>query len=110
MGSGINLSKIFVQADFKEFNMYHRGISLEGDVPNQSMPNVMLTLKYDLAPRSWKKSAPGPNSENLTIYHVSPNIYAYQRINSIGDCCVDCSCTTIKGTIGSCGFYVIGEK
>lgn len=94
---------------YEGFNMYNKGIYLEGEKPFQDLANIMIRLTYDLVPKNWKKSAPGPNDKNLTIYHVSPSIYDYQRINSIGDCCVDCSCTMISGCIRYCGFYVVGE-
>jgi len=97
--------------EFDGFNMYNRGIHLESGTPNQKLANVMITLNYDLAQENWKKSAPIPLAESfMTIYHVSPNLYAYQRINSIGDCCVDCESKTIQGCISSCGFYVLGEN
>ena len=97
--------------DLDGYNMYNRGIYLESGIPNQKLANVMIKLNYDLDPENWKKSAPIPVAEPfMTIYHVSPNIYAYQRINSIGECCVDCSCKMIKGCIDGCGFYVIGEN
>ena len=97
--------------DLDGINMFKRGIYLEGDTPYRNLTNVMIRLNYDLAPENWKKNTPAPDAEkNLTIYHVSPTIYAYQRINSIGDCCVDCSGKMIKGCISSCGFYVLGEN
>jgi len=97
--------------DWGDFNMYNRGLWLEGDTPDQKIVNITMKFCYDLAPKNWKKAAPGPSVEkNLTIYQVSPNIHAYQRINSIGDCCVDCSCKIVKGCISGCGFYVVGEN
>jgi hypothetical protein len=97
--------------DLKGFNMYNRGIYLEGETPYQYTANVQIRIKYDLAQESWKKSAPGPEAEKeLTIYFISPNILAYQRINSIGTCCVDCSCKMIRGCISCCGTYVVGEN
>lgn len=96
--------------DFEGYNMYGRGISLQGETPNQNLVNVIVRLKYDLVPENWCKGAPGPTDDNLTIYQVSPNTFPNQRIKSTGDCCVDCSCTTIKGCISCCGSYVIGEK
>jgi hypothetical protein len=91
-------------------NMYDMGLFLEGDYPNQKLKDVSIQVNYDLDPESWKKNAPGPKDENLTIYHVSPDIYAHQTINSIDGCCVDCSSTMIQGCITSCGFYLVGEK
>lgn len=92
-------------------NMFKRGFYLVGGAADQNLTNVSIRLNYDLAPKNWKKNTPCPNAEkNLTIYHVSPTVYAYQRINPIGKCCVDCSEKTIKGCISCCGFYVLGEN
>ncbi len=96
--------------DLNGMNMYNMGLYLEGDSPNQKLNDVSIQVNYDLDPENWKKSAPGTTDENLTIYHVSPDIDAYQIINSIGECCVDCSSRMIQGCINSCGFYVVGEK
>jgi len=91
-------------------NMFNLGFYLEGDSPDQKLSDVTVRVTYDLDPANWKKSAPGPADENLTIYHVSPDIYNYQAITSIGSCCVDCSCTMIQGSIQSCGYYVLGKR
>jgi len=95
--------------EFEDFNMYNRGIYLQSDAPFQDLADITIRLKYDLAPESWKKGAPGPIDNNLTIYQVYPSILDHQEINSTGDCCVDCVCKTIKGCIRTCGFYLIGE-
>ena len=96
--------------DLDDMNMYKLGLYLEGEYPSLNLKDVTIQVKYDLDPESWKKSAPGPTDENLTIYHVSPNIFTYEGIYSIGECCVDCSSTMIQGCIDCCGFYVVGEK
>lgn len=97
--------------DYKGINMYKKGIYLESEKPYQDLANVMVQVQYDLKDDNWTDGAPTPQAEeNMTIYNVSPNIYAYQRINSIGDCCVDCSCKMIKGCFSGCGFYVVGEN
>lgn len=98
------------QFDLDDMNMYNMGLYLEGESPSQKLNNVSIQVNYDLAPESWKKGAPGPSDENLTIYCVYPNIFAYEGINSIGECCVDCSSTMIQGYINNCGFYILGEK
>jgi len=96
--------------EFEDYNMYYRGIYLQSEVPIQDLSHITIRLKYDLAPESWKKGAPGPVDNNLTIYCVSPSILDHQEINSTGDCCVDCVCKTIQGCISNCGFYLIGEN
>jgi hypothetical protein len=96
--------------DLNDLNMYNMGLYLEGESPKLDLKDVSMQVKYDLDPESWKKSAPGPADENLTIYHVSPDIYDYQTINSIGECCIDCSSTMIQGSINCCGYYVVGEN
>jgi len=96
--------------DLDGMNLYNMGLYLEGESPSQKLSNVSIQVDYDLDPENWKKSAPGPTDENLTIYHVSPDIYAYETVNSIGGCCVDCSSTMIQGCINNSGFFVVGEK
>ena len=96
--------------DLDNMNMYNIGLYLEGESPNQNLENVSIKVKYDLDPESWKTSTPGPTDENLTVYHVSPNIFAHERIKPIDECCVDFSSTMIQGCIDCCGFYVVGEK
>jgi len=97
--------------DLDGINTFNRGLSLESGTPDQKLVNVMVQLNYDLLPDNWLKNTPVVNSEkSLTIYHVSPVLYAYERIYSIGDCCVDISCNMIRGCISCCGFYVVGEN
>lgn len=96
--------------DMDGINIYKRGYSLEGHSGTNNFPNgVTFRALYDLDEGSWKKSVPD-DELNLTIYYVSPTLYAYERIVSIGDCCVDCKCKIVKGCIGQCGFYVVGEN
>jgi hypothetical protein len=96
--------------DMDGINMYKRGYALEGPSSKLIFPNgVTFNARYDLNEASWKKSVPN-NEENLTIYYVSPTLYAYERIVSIGYCCVDCDSKIVKGCIGQCGFYVVGEN
>jgi hypothetical protein len=96
--------------DLEGRNMYKLGFFLEGESPDQKLKDVSVRVNYDLDAESWQKSAPGPKDRNLTIYHVSPEIYDYQTINSIGGCCVDCSSKMIQGCINSCGYFVVGVK
>lgn len=96
--------------DLDGFNMYNRGFSLEGPAINQRFANgIMFRVTYDMSGGSWKKSVP-VDEQNLTIYYVSPTLYAYERITPIGPCCIDGDCKIIKGCIGQCGFYVVGEN
>jgi len=96
--------------DMDGINIYKRGYALEGHTENKIFPNgVHFSAKYDMVEENWMKSVPA-DEQNLTIYYVSPTLYAYERIVSIGDCCVDCDCKIVKGCIGQCGFYVVGEN
>jgi hypothetical protein len=97
------------QADLDDHNMYLRGYSLVGIPQNRKFANVTMQVNFDMNPESWLKGAP-VNPKNLTIYYLSPTLYSYTRISSVGDCCIDCSCNTIKGCIRYCGFYVVGEN
>ncbi len=97
--------------DLDGHNYYNRGYSLTGSTTYQKFmtPNIKIYIKYDLAEESWLKSVPA-DPGNLTILNVSPTVYAYDRVVSIGDCCTDFSCKLIKGCICQCGFYVVGEN
>lgn len=96
--------------DLDGYNMYNRGFSLQGETPGQMFPNgITLKIKYDLAPFNWLKSLPA-DEEDLKIFWVSPTLYSYERVVPAGNCCVDCNCKIIKGCVGKCGFYVVGEN
>jgi hypothetical protein len=92
-------------------NYYNRGYSLSGITPYQKFDtsSIKIRIRYDLSEENWLKTVPVDPS-NLTILNVSPNVYAYDRVVSIGDCYTDISCKIIKGCICQCGFYVVGEN
>lgn len=97
--------------DLDGHNIYNRGYSLSGITPYQKFntSNIKIRIKYDLSEENWLKGVP-TDPGNLTILNVSPTIYSYDRVVSIGNCCTDFSCKTIKGCICQCGFYVVGEN
>ena len=97
--------------DLDGHNYYNRGYSLSGITSYQNFmtSNIKIQIKYDLSEENWLKNVP-VDPIKLTIFNVSPNIYAYERVVSIGDCCTDFSCKIIKGCICQCGFYVVGEN
>lgn len=64
-------------------------------------------MKYNMAKF---RNGPTVNEENLTIYQLLDKWDSSGLIKSIGECCVDCSCTTIFGCIDNCGAFVIGEN
>ncbi|MEZ5072523.1 MAG: hypothetical protein R2751_16535 [Bacteroidales bacterium] len=97
--------------DLNGMNTYGHGFSLESDEAIRVLPNVIVRIHYDQNPELWKKSAPEPGSEEgFHIFHVTPNVYAYQRITPLCDCRVNCDCQTIQGTADACGMYVVGEN
>jgi hypothetical protein len=96
--------------DLDGYNMYDRGFSLTGVSSDKVFPNgITFKIKYDLNEDNWLKGLPA-NEEELQIFWVSPTLYSYERIVPALECCVDCSCKVIKGCIGKCGFYVVGEN
>ncbi len=92
-------------------NYHNRGISLTGSSSDQKFmsSNIKIHIKYDLSDDNWLKSVP-TDPGNITILNVSPTIYEYDRVVSIGDCSSDFSSMIIKGSISQCGFYVVGEN
>ena len=98
--------------DLDAHNYYNRGYSLFGNSTYSQKfmtSNIKIQIKYDLSEDNWLKNVP-VDPGNLTILNVSPTLYAYDRVVSIGDCCTDFSCKIIKGCICQCGFYVVGEN
>lgn len=97
-------------------NTFKRGISLENDTGLQGKSgdavlhdHVTIRLNYDLIEGSWNIKIP-EDEEKLTIYSARPNFEVCQKINSLGDCCTDCSVKEVMGCIDQCGFYVVGEN
>jgi hypothetical protein len=100
------------QIDLDGHNYYNRGYSLSGTTTSdqQFMTNdIEIQIKYDLSEENWLKTVPVDPS-TLTILNVSPTVYAYDKVVSIGDCYTDFSSKIIKGCICQCGFYVVGEN
>jgi len=90
--------------------MYNRGFYLVGDSQEQMFPNgITFKIRYDMVEESWLKGLP-TNEEDLQIYCVSPILYSYERVVPVGECCVDCNCKIVKGCVGKCGSYVVGEN
>jgi len=96
--------------DLDAHKYYNRGYSLSGITPYQKLNsgNIKINIKYDMLEESWPMGVP-TDPGNLSILNVSPTVYSYDRVVSIGDCCTDFSCKIIKGCICQCGFYVVGE-
>lgn len=96
--------------ELDDHNTYNRGFSLNGNSMDQNFMNsIKICIRYDLSQENWTKNVPiYPGS--ISILNVSPTLYAYERVVSIGDCRTDFSCMRITGCIGGCGFYVIGEN
>ncbi len=96
--------------DLDDHNIYNRGYSLVGTSSYQKlMKSIKIRIRYDLSEENWLKTVPVDPS-TLTILNVSPTVYAYDRVVSIGNCCTDFSCKIIKGCLCQCGFYVVGEN
>lgn len=95
--------------DLEGHNIYNRGYSLTGNTTYQKLDqSIKIRLRYDLSEDNWLKDVP-VDPGNITILNVSPTLYSYDRVVSIGDCCTDFSCKIVKGCICQCGFYVVGE-
>jgi hypothetical protein len=96
--------------DLDAHNLYNRGYSLVVNSLDQNFRgSIKLNIKYDLSESNWLKSVP-VDAGSITILCVSPTIYAYETIVSIGNCSTDFSSMIIKGYIYQCGFYVVGEN
>ncbi|MCK5693486.1 MAG: hypothetical protein KAI08_11565 [Bacteroidales bacterium] len=86
------------------YNMMNCGISLKSaDRWLRFGKSVQLKLRYCT---SDFKTSTKVNEENITIYKIIPNVYAY----SIGECTVDITWKMINVCINECGFYVVGEN
>ncbi len=98
-------------ADLDGHNYYNKGYALSGFTEHQKFNSsgIKIRIKYDLLEENWLKTVP-EDPGNITILNVSPTVYAYDRVVSIGNCCTDFSCKIIKGCICQCGFYVVGEN
>jgi len=93
--------------ELEGYNLINRGVSITNGSQHSNF-GALAKMKICYAVDGYKGTAPDPG--NLGIFKVSPNIYAYERIESIGECTVDRSCEMIYGCICSCGFYVVGEN
>lgn len=97
-------------SDMEGHNIYNRGYSLVGATTYQKLQqSIKIRLRYDLLDSNWLKGAP-TDPGSITILNVSPTLYSYERVVSIGDCCTDFNCKIVKGCICQCGFYVVGEN
>jgi len=85
-------------------NMMNCGISLESAAHELKFAkSVLIKLNYCLS--DFKAGNP-VDEENLTLYRIVPEVFAY----SIGECTVDCTWKLVSGCINECGFYVVGEN
>lgn len=96
------------QLDLQGNNLMHLGISIVNVTNYNKFENpVKLLMRYDLA----EYSNCMPEDENcLAIYRFFGDSRAFHKIESLGECCVDCSCKTIQACISECGTYVVGQN
>lgn len=75
------------------------------DLEFENFVNIMMNFAMDAFHRS-----ADVDEGYLTIYKIESVGSLSERLVSIGECCVDCSCKTVQGCIIQCGLYVIAEK
>lgn len=91
----------------EEYNSMNMGISITNSIEDLvfgDFVNIRMNYAMDAFQRS-----PEVNEDYLTIYKMETMGTLSERLESIGECCVDCSCKTISGCISECGLYVVGE-
>ena len=94
--------------DMDGINVMNRGVSISYNSNQGGFGDIVnIKFKYDLS--EFESSLKGAETD-LTIYRVSENIYAFNRIAPIGPCCVNCDCKQIRGCISDAGFFVVGER
>ncbi|MEN8229456.1 MAG: hypothetical protein ABFS38_14955 [Bacteroidota bacterium] len=92
----------------EKYNKMKRGISIT-NVSNDNKIEIpiKITMRYDLV--NFNNNQPDDESD-LSIYKLFGDMHAYHKIESIGECCVNCSCKTISGCIDECGSFVVAEN
>lgn len=89
----------------KNTNIMSRAISIESSLPEHNLNNeISVKLIYNL--NQFLDGTP-VNKESLSIYNILDDFCNYE---SIGECCVDASCSMIMGCIDKCGLFVVGAN
>jgi hypothetical protein len=92
----------------RENNLMLRGFSMTNITnDNKFEKPVKIFIRYDLA--EYNDCCP-EDENNLTIYRFYGDMFAFHKIECIGECCVDCSCKIISGCIYECGSYTVGQN
>ena len=87
----------------RETNLMNCSITLSSNSRDEFFNEpVLLKLHYCLSDFSNPNAV---NEEDITIYRIETNGYAY----SIGDCTADAGGKMISGYIDECGTFVLGE-
>lgn len=94
--------------DLDGINIMQRGITIKNITNDNKFGNpVKLLVRYDMA--NYNQCKPGDESD-LSICKFRGDIYAYDKVESIGECAMNCSCKTICVLINGCGTYVVVEN
>lgn len=91
----------------EEYNSMNMGISITNSIEDLVFGDF-VNIRMNYAKDEFQRS-PEVNEDYLTIYKMETIGTLSERLESIGQCCVDCSCKTISGCISECGLYVVGE-
>ena len=95
------------QLDLRGNNLMMRAISLTNVTNKNTFASpVKVMMRYDLC--KFNMCQPGEESQ-IAIYKLRGNMYAFHKIEPIGECCLDCSCKTVNGCIDECGSFVLVE-
>jgi hypothetical protein len=104
----ITVALVAVDDDpMEEYNAMDQGLlitSSSKDLVFESPVNIRMNYALE----SFQGSA-RIDEKQLTIYKVESLGSLSERMVSIGQCCVDCSCKTVAGCINECGLYIVGE-
>jgi hypothetical protein len=103
-----NISSIPLdQLDLDGYNMMERAVVIEAAGLTRNFNHfVNIRMRYDVPSQKGTLL----NEEDLTIYCMFGDFYRKPNIYSIGECCLDCECKTIQGSIDECGTFVVGEN
>ena len=94
--------------DLKGRNVMLRAFSLKNIQNKNEFENpVALIIRYDLC--EYNMCKPSEESE-LAIYRLRGDMYAYHKMEALGECSMNCSCKTVRTCIEECGSYVVVEK
>ena len=91
----------------EEYNSMNIGISITNSIEDLVFGDF-VNIRMNYATEAFQRSAE-VNEDYLTIYKKETIGTLSERLESIGQCCVDCSCKTVSGCLSECGLYVVGE-